>query len=97
MLLSVTRTIKMPRMEPPDELFVSFARLGLEAMNGVKHRLVAKLQPYGLVFVRELPHGTSSALHPKMDHLVKYSTPCSYFLIHFFGVESGTCLSLFLV
>ncbi|KAG0624964.1 hypothetical protein M758_2G017100 [Ceratodon purpureus] len=41
-----------------------------EAMNGVKHRLVAESQPNGLVFVGELPHGPGSALHPKMDHLV---------------------------
>ena len=41
-----------------------------EAMNGVKHRLVAESQPNGLVFVGELPFGAGSALHPKMDHLV---------------------------
>ncbi|XP_024387299.1 mannosyl-oligosaccharide 1,2-alpha-mannosidase MNS3 [Physcomitrium patens] len=41
-----------------------------EAMGGVRHKLVAKSEPNGLVFVGELPNGAGSALHPKMDHLV---------------------------
>ncbi|XP_022926714.1 mannosyl-oligosaccharide 1,2-alpha-mannosidase MNS3-like [Cucurbita moschata] len=41
-----------------------------EAMKGVKHLLVRKSVPNGLVFVGELPYGSSEAISPKMDHLV---------------------------
>lgn len=41
-----------------------------EAMRGVKHLLVRKTTPNGLVFVGELPHGQNGAFSPKMDHLV---------------------------
>ncbi|KAK1279710.1 Mannosyl-oligosaccharide 1,2-alpha-mannosidase MNS3 [Acorus gramineus] len=41
-----------------------------EAMKGVKHLLVRKSLPKGLVFVGELPYGSSGAFSPKMDHLV---------------------------
>lgn len=41
-----------------------------EAMKGVKHLLVQKSTPNGLVFVGELPFGFGAELSPKMDHLV---------------------------
>lgn len=41
-----------------------------EAMKGVKHRLVRKSTPKGLVFVGELPSGLDGGFSPKMDHLV---------------------------
>uniref|UniRef100_A0A0C9RRM4 alpha-1,2-Mannosidase n=1 Tax=Wollemia nobilis TaxID=56998 RepID=A0A0C9RRM4_9CONI len=41
-----------------------------EAMKGVKHRLVQKSIPRGLVFVGELPSGEHGGFYPKMDHLV---------------------------
>ncbi|GAB2279874.1 Mannosyl-oligosaccharide 1,2-alpha-mannosidase mns3 [Dionaea muscipula] len=41
-----------------------------EAMKGVKHLLVRKSIPKGLVFVGELPSGAKGAFSPKMDHLV---------------------------
>jgi mannosyl-oligosaccharide alpha-1,2-mannosidase len=41
-----------------------------EAMNGVRHLLVKKSTPNGLVFVGELPYGPKSSFSPKMDHLV---------------------------
>uniref|UniRef100_A0A2P2QLP8 alpha-1,2-Mannosidase n=1 Tax=Rhizophora mucronata TaxID=61149 RepID=A0A2P2QLP8_RHIMU len=41
-----------------------------EAMKGVKHLLVQKSIPNGLVFVGELPYGSSGGFSPKMDHLV---------------------------
>ncbi|GAU49242.1 hypothetical protein TSUD_382740 [Trifolium subterraneum] len=41
-----------------------------EAMNGVRHRLVQKTVPNGLVFVGELPAGKDGVFSPKMDHLV---------------------------
>ncbi|KAG2395867.1 hypothetical protein LR48_Vigan09g224600 [Vigna angularis] len=41
-----------------------------EAMNGVRHRLVKKSIPNGLVFVGELPYGLNGAFSSKMDHLV---------------------------
>ncbi|XP_044967709.1 mannosyl-oligosaccharide 1,2-alpha-mannosidase MNS3 isoform X2 [Hordeum vulgare subsp. vulgare] len=41
-----------------------------EAMKGVKHLLVRKTTPNGLVFVGELPNGRNGAFSPKMDHLV---------------------------
>ncbi|ESW19892.1 hypothetical protein PHAVU_006G164400 [Phaseolus vulgaris] len=41
-----------------------------EAMNGVRHRLVQKSIPNGLVFVGELPYGLNGDFSPKMDHLV---------------------------
>lgn len=41
-----------------------------EAMKGVRHLLVRKSIPKGLVFVGELPYGSSSSFSPKMDHLV---------------------------
>ncbi|XP_022978355.1 mannosyl-oligosaccharide 1,2-alpha-mannosidase MNS3-like isoform X1 [Cucurbita maxima] len=41
-----------------------------EAMKGVKHLLVRKSVPNGLVFVGELPYGSNAAFSPKMDHLV---------------------------
>ncbi|KAJ7968933.1 alpha-1,2-Mannosidase [Quillaja saponaria] len=41
-----------------------------EAMKGVRHLLVQKSIPNGLVFVGELPFGSQGAFSPKMDHLV---------------------------
>nr|QCQ78381.1 1,2-alpha-mannosidase MNS3 [Manihot esculenta] len=41
-----------------------------EAMKGVRHLLVQKSIPNGLVFVGELPYGPKGAFDPKMDHLV---------------------------
>ncbi|KAH9616594.1 hypothetical protein KSS87_011875 [Heliosperma pusillum] len=41
-----------------------------EAMKGVRHLLVRKSIPNGLVFVGELPYGASGSFSPKMDHLV---------------------------
>ncbi|VAH03308.1 unnamed protein product [Triticum turgidum subsp. durum] len=41
-----------------------------EAMKGVRHLLVRKTTPNGLVFVGELPSGRNGAFSPKMDHLV---------------------------
>lgn len=41
-----------------------------EAMKGVKHLLVRKSKPNGLVFVGELPSGVDGSFSPKMDHLV---------------------------
>ncbi|OVA04801.1 Glycoside hydrolase [Macleaya cordata] len=41
-----------------------------EAMKGVRHLLVRKSIPKGLVFVGELPSGSEGAFNPKMDHLV---------------------------
>ncbi|KAH9311862.1 hypothetical protein KI387_026897, partial [Taxus chinensis] len=41
-----------------------------EAMKGVKHRLVQKSIPKGLLFVGELPNGEHGGFYPKMDHLV---------------------------
>ncbi|KAG2689021.1 hypothetical protein I3760_09G120500 [Carya illinoinensis] len=41
-----------------------------EAMKGVRHLLVQKSIPNGLVFVGELPFGSKGAFSPKMDHLV---------------------------
>ncbi|CAL5423717.1 unnamed protein product [Camellia sinensis] len=40
-----------------------------EAMKGVRHLLVRKSVPNGLVFVGELPYGPNGAFSPKMDHL----------------------------
>ena len=40
-------------------------------MKGVRHLLVRKSIPNGLVFVGELPDGSNGALSPKMDHLVR--------------------------
>lgn len=39
-------------------------------MKGVRHLLVQKSIPNGLVFVGELPYGPKGAFDPKMDHLV---------------------------
>lgn len=41
-----------------------------EAMKGVRHLLVRKSIPNGLVFVGELPYGSTGSYSPKMDHLV---------------------------
>lgn len=41
-----------------------------EAMKGVRHLLVQKSIPNGLVFVGELPYGPKGSFSPKMDHLV---------------------------
>lgn len=41
-----------------------------EAMKGVRHRLVRRSVPNGLVFVGELPYGSQGSFSPKMDHLV---------------------------
>lgn len=41
-----------------------------EAMKGVRHLLVRKSIPNGLVFVGELPFGPKGGFSPKMDHLV---------------------------
>lgn len=42
-----------------------------EAMKGVRHLLVRKSIPSGLVFVGELPYGSGGSFSPKMDHLVR--------------------------
>lgn len=42
----------------------------MEAMKGVRHLLVRKSIPKGLVFVGELPYGSKGEFSPKMDHLV---------------------------
>lgn len=39
-------------------------------MKGVRHRLVRRSVPNGLVFVGELPYGSQGSFSPKMDHLV---------------------------
>lgn len=39
-------------------------------MKGVRHLLVRKSIPNGLVFVGELPYGPKGDFSPKMDHLV---------------------------
>ncbi|ERN07025.1 mannosyl-oligosaccharide 1,2-alpha-mannosidase MNS3 [Amborella trichopoda] len=41
-----------------------------DAMKGVRHLLVQRSVPKGLVFVGELPSGSKGAFSPKMDHLV---------------------------
>lgn len=41
-----------------------------EATKGIRHLLVQKSIPKGLVFVGELPSGSKGAFSPKMDHLV---------------------------
>lgn len=41
-----------------------------EAMKGVRHHLVRRSVPNGLVFVGELPYGSQGSFSPKMDHLV---------------------------
>ncbi|KAL2467389.1 Mannosyl-oligosaccharide 1 [Abeliophyllum distichum] len=41
-----------------------------ESIKGVKHLLVRKSVPNGLVFVGELPYGPQGSVSPKMDHLV---------------------------
>ncbi|CAH9093466.1 unnamed protein product [Cuscuta epithymum] len=41
----------------------------MEAMKGVRHLLVRKSVPNGLVFVGELPYGPKGDFVPKMDHL----------------------------
>lgn len=46
-----------------------------EAMKGVKHLLVRKSKPNGLVFVGELPSGVDGSFSPKMDHLVRCILP----------------------
>lgn len=48
-----------------------------EAMKGVRHLLVRKSVPNGLLFVGELPYGASGSFSPKMDHLVRFFfLPC---------------------
>ena len=42
-----------------------------EATKGVRHLLVRKSIPNGLVFVGELPSRAKGAFSPKMDHLVR--------------------------
>lgn len=42
----------------------------VEAIKGVKHLLVRKSVPNGLLFVGELPYGQEGRFSPKMDHLV---------------------------
>lgn len=44
-------------------------------MKGVRHRLVRKSIPNGLVFVGELPYGSDGDFSPKMDHLVCSTLP----------------------
>jgi mannosyl-oligosaccharide alpha-1,2-mannosidase len=51
-----------------------------EAMRGVKHLLVRKTVPNGLVFVGELPSGRNGGFSPKMDHLVCSCRLASVFL-----------------
>lgn len=47
-----------------------------EAMRGVRHLLVQKSIPNGLVFIGELPNGPKGSVSPKMDELV-----CDYKLV----------------
>lgn len=47
----------------------------IEAMKGVRHLLVRKSIPKGLVFVGELPYGSKGEFSPKMDHLVSPHCP----------------------
>ncbi|XP_055806632.1 mannosyl-oligosaccharide 1,2-alpha-mannosidase MNS3 isoform X2 [Solanum dulcamara] len=42
----------------------------VEAIKGVRHLLVRKSVPNGLLFVGELPYGKEGGFSPKMDHLV---------------------------
>lgn len=42
----------------------------IEAMKGVRNRLVRRSVPNRLVFVGELPYGSNGGFSPKMDHLV---------------------------
>lgn len=60
----------------------------VEAMKGVRHLLVRKSIPNGLVFVGELPYGHKGHFSPKMDHLV-----CVVFLTHcnYIANELITC------
>jgi hypothetical protein len=44
-----------------------------EAMGGVMHLLVNKLEPSCFIFVGELPNGPNGVVHPKMDHMVCYT------------------------
>ncbi|CAL1403150.1 unnamed protein product [Linum trigynum] len=53
-----------------DNNFTYLHDMYTEAMKGVRHRLVKKSIPNGLVFVGELPYGPNGAFSPKMDHLV---------------------------
>ncbi|CAN0921653.1 Mannosyl-oligosaccharide 1,2-alpha-mannosidase MNS3, partial [Linum grandiflorum] len=53
-----------------DSKFTYLHDMYTEAMKGVRHRLVKKSIPNGLVFVGELPYGPNGAFSPKMDHLV---------------------------
>lgn len=55
----------------------------VEAMKGVKHLLVKKSIPNGLVFVGELPYGPRGEFSPKMDHLVcgTFSTHASFSIV----------------
>ncbi|CAN1249107.1 Mannosyl-oligosaccharide 1,2-alpha-mannosidase MNS3 [Linum perenne] len=53
-----------------DAKFAYLHDMYTEAMKGVRHRLVKKSIPNGLVFVGELPYGPNGAFSPKMDHLV---------------------------
>lgn len=52
-----------------------------EAMKGVKHLLVRKSKPSGLVFVGELPSGVNGDFSPKMDHLVSCILSSSFRLL----------------
>lgn len=63
-----------------------------EAMGGVRHKLVAKSEPNGLVFVGELPNGAGSALHPKMDHLVGFRSFCLLGCAYYFAGCSESIL-----
>lgn len=49
-------------------------------MKGVKHRLVRKSIPNGLVFIGELPYGAEGDFSPKMDHLVCSTHPTYWHL-----------------
>ncbi|CAI0548505.1 unnamed protein product [Linum tenue] len=53
-----------------DKNFTYLHDMYTEAMKGVRHRLVKKSIPNGLVFVGELPYGPDGAFSSKMDHLV---------------------------
>ncbi|OAY66610.1 Mannosyl-oligosaccharide 1,2-alpha-mannosidase MNS3 [Ananas comosus] len=53
-----------------DTKFKYLYEMYTEAMRGVRHLLVRKSIPKGLVFVGELPYGSKGAFSPKMDHLV---------------------------
>ena len=60
-----------------------------EAMKGVRHLLVQKSVPNGLVFVGESYSGQKGSFSPKMDHLV---CGTSYIIINLTDSYCVLCL-----